>query len=347
MRIRPRPAWLAVAAAALSAAALLAPPVAADIADRLDQKAADPACSTWWNGKAPKLAKLKGRVVVLHFHDPDRITSKAFEGRVKQLAADHVEQPFTLIEILVDCDERDAQSYVARAGATWLTGWDGKGDTAAAYPGSSVPRTYVIGPDGVVAWQAHIGALTADVLEAQFARARLYDEKALPRKAKAAAKAARELRFGAATKAATKLLGDPYAKDDEKELARTILAEIKRYHAFQMKVVSALEKDLDWGVALQRVEHMREIYRGTDVEAEVEAHWLELDANPRVTYVAAAERLLAKIIDKTDVRKKRDLEAGLTELRTFIESYDNTKPAERARTWVTEYERRLAAMEKR
>jgi hypothetical protein len=325
------------------AAALLAVPAAADIADRLDQKAPEVSCSEWWNGKAPKIAKLKGRVVVVHFHDPNRITSKAFEGKVKELAEANADRPFTLIEVIVDCDEVDAQSYVARAGADWLVGWDGKGDCAAAYSGSSVPRTYLIGPDGMVAWHAHIAALTEDALEAQYARARWFDVKSLPRKSKTAAKAARELRFGAATKEAKKLIDDQYATDKDK----SILAEIERYHAFQMKVVTALEKDLDWGIALKRVERMREIYKGTAVEEDVEKEWRKLDANPRVAYVAEAERLLGLILEKTDIRKKRDLESGLNELRLFVGDYDQTKPAERARTWIKEFERRLAQMEKR
>lgn len=332
--------------AALLAAAL-AVPASADIADRLDQKAPEPSCKTWWNGKAPKISKLKGQVVVLHFHDPNRLTSKAFESKVKRLAEDQAGKPFTLIEIIVDCDEVDAQSYVERAGATWLVGWDGKGDAAAEYAGSSVPRTYLIGPDGMVAWHAHIGALTEDALDAQYARARLFDEKSLSRKAKPAAKAARELRFGKAAEEAKKLIGDEHAEEADKAIARTILTEIKRYHAFQMEVVTALEKDLDWGVALRRVERMREVYRGTDMEDEVEAEWRKLDANPRVAYVAEAERLLGLIVEKTDLRKKGDLESAVRELKTFIDSYDNTKPAERARSWVEEYERRLAAMEKK
>lgn len=339
--------WRSRLAPAVLVAAAVAGTAAADIADRLDQKAEEPSCATWWNGKAPKLAKLRGQVVVLHFHDPTRLTSKAFEGKLKQLAEDQAQQPLTVIEIVVDCDEVDAQSYVARAGATWLVGWDGKGDTAAAYAGSSVPRTYVIGPDGLVAWHAHIGALTPQVLDAQLARARLFDEKALPKKAKALAKAARELRFGAAAEEAKKLFGDSRATDEEKDLARTVLEEIKRYHAFQMQVVAALEKDLDWGVAQRRVERMREIYRGTDVEDEVEAEWRKLDANPRVAYVAEADRMLGLIVEKTDVRKKGDLESALRELRTFVESYEGTKPAERAGTWIEDFERRLAAMEKK
>jgi len=318
----------------------------ADIADRLDEKAKDVSCSTWWNGDAPKFAKLKGRVVVVHFHDPNRTTSKAFEEKAKKLARAHADKPFTFIEVIVDCDEVDAKSYVARSGADWLVGWDGKGDAASAYPGSSVPRTYVIGPDGLVAWHAHIAALKSDVLEAQFARALFFDTKALPKKAKNAAKAAREYRFGAAVAEAQKLLAGKRSTPEEKAIAETIIKEVARYHAFQAKVARAAMKDLDWGVALKRVERMEEVYKGTALEEQVAAVRKELDANPRVAYVAEAERLMGLIIDKTDLRKKRDLESAIRELTAFADSYANTKPAEKARSWMTDFEKRLAALEK-
>lgn len=332
---------------AATAVVLLAPTAHADIADRLDEKAKDISCVTWWNGDAPKLKQLAGRVVVLHFHDPNRITSKAFEEKAKKLAQSHADQPFTFVEVVVDCDESDAKSYVARAGANWLVGWDGKGDAASAYPGSSVPRTYVIGPDGLVAWHAHIGALRPDVLEAQFARAKFFDTKALPKKARALAKAAREFRFGAAVKEADKILASERSTNDERQLAKIVIAEVGRYHAFQQKVARAAMRDLDWGVAQKRVERMEEVYKGTAFEEEVAAERKKLDANPRVAYVAEAERLMELIIDKTDVRKKRDLESAIRELTTFADSYANTKPAEKAASWIADYEKRLAAMQKK
>ncbi len=335
--MRPRTAVAAI----VVVAAVAAGAARAEIVDRLDQKAGELACTRWWNDKGPKLAKLTGRVVVLHFHDPGKITSQAFEEKVKALATRNADKPFTLIEVLVDCDEAAAESYVARSGATWPVGLDAKDAAALAYPGSSVPRTYVIGPDGVVAWHAHLGALTPAILDAQFARARLYDEETLPRGARVAAKAARELRFGPAAREAQRLLDATQASAEEKQVATTILEEIRRYHAFQAGIVEALEKDLDWALAERRVARMREIYRGTEFEEAVEAEWKKLEANPRVAWIAAGEAQVEKVAAKTNVRKKNDLESAITELRNVLEVYEGTKPGERAERWIAEYERRL------
>ena len=117
--------------------------------------------------------------------------------------------------MLVDCDADEASAYVASSEATWLVGHDAKAEAAMAYAGTSVPRTYMIGPDGVVVWHAHIQALKAQDVEAQFVRASWFDEKALPPKVKALARSARALKFGAATKAIEKLAGDQYTKEPE------------------------------------------------------------------------------------------------------------------------------------
>jgi len=134
---------------------------------------------------------------------------------------------------------------------------------------------------------------------------------------------------------------------EEKAIAETIIEEIGRYHTFQQKVARAAMKDLDWGVALKRVERMEEVYKGTAFEEEVAAARKKLDANPRVAYVAEAERMMELIVKKTDVRKKRDLESAIRELKVFEDSFANTKPAEKARSWITDYEKRLAALEKK
>ena len=104
---------------------------------------------------------------------------------------------------------------------------------ALAYPGSSVPRTYLIGPDGKIEWHAHIGALTDDAVDAQLARVAFFDSKNVPRKARVAAQAAAKLNFDKAVPEAQALIENKYASEEEKELARTILKEVKRYFEFE------------------------------------------------------------------------------------------------------------------
>ncbi len=324
----------------LLAAALLAVPASAEIVDRLDQPAPDLKCAKWWNDAPPKLKKLRGRVVVVHFSDPDQFTSRAFEGKLRELHEKHAERPFTLIEVALGETEADVASYVARNGATWHVGWDQDGAASRALPGSSVPRTYLVGPDGVVAFHAHLQALTPEILEAQFAWIAFFDTKTVPRNARKAATLAGELKFGKALEEAGKLLANKRSSDEERALAETIEREVARYYEFQMGVVEALRKELDWGVVQKRVARMRDIYKGTEHEKSVEEYWGKLEANPRVAYVAEAQRLLDRMLEKPQ-KKRNDVEALLRELTLFAGDYENTAPAEKAKHWIDELKRRL------
>lgn len=342
MRAAVRRLFLASAVVALASSG--AP---ADIAGRLDRPAEELSCTKWWNGKAPKLKKLKHRVLAIHFFDPKKATSKAFFSSIAKLQEKYRERPFTMIEIAVGSSEEWADQYVKDKGIGWLVGHDGEGDASRAYPGSSVPRTYIVGPDGKVAWHAHIGALTDDVVEAQLARVAFFESKTLPRKVRGAAKAAGELRFGAAMAAVEKLRADPYAKDDEKAVADTIEKEIERYFHFQMKLLEADVKALEWGLAWKKCDRMVKTYKGTRFQAEAEKKCGQIQAHPRAVYVYKVEKMLDDILEKADSNKRKDLESMINSLELLVKDYDNTEPARRARGWIKEFNRRLEELDKK
>jgi hypothetical protein len=162
--------------------------------------------SRWWNGSAPKLSKWAGDVVLLHFSEPSKLTSKAFTPTVRKLHETYGEKGLHVVEILMVFGEEEADAYVKSEAAGWLVGLDANEDARGTYLGSSVPRSYLIGPDGKVAWHAHVGALNDAAVRAQLDRRPFFDTKTLPQKARAMAKAAGEQRYGSALAAAEKLL---------------------------------------------------------------------------------------------------------------------------------------------
>lgn len=329
---------------ALVLACLFGAGARADIVDRLDEPAAEIAASQWWNGTAPKLADLRGRVVVLHVSDPARATSKAFVPNLVKLRDAYKAAPVTFIEVVENDDQAVATAYAADAasGVTWLVGWDGTGALLRGYPGTSVPRTYVIGPDGKVAWHAHVMALTKEILDAQVTRCSFGDNKAVPAAARVAAKAMLDLRFGDAIVAADKVFTDRYAGDDAKAYCAKVKKEVARYYAFQKGVVDALIKDLDWAAAYHRIERMLVVYKGTDHLPEVEKRKAELDANPRVKYIVAAQKELDQIVEHIDREDVKGLEKIVEKLKAFQENYPDSAPAKKAGEWIEECERRIA-----
>jgi hypothetical protein len=327
---------------ALVLACLCAAGARADIVDRLDEPAAEITAAQWWNGAAPKLADMKGRVVVLHVSDPERATSKAFVTNLVKLRDEYKSAPVTFIEVVENEDQAVAAAHATASGVTWLVGWDGTGTLLRGYPGTSVPRTYVIGPDGKIAWHAHIAALKKEILDAQVTRCSFGDAKTVPAAARVAAKAMLDLRFGDAIVAADKVFTDKYAGDDAKAFCAKVKKEVARYYAFQKSVLDALIRDLDWAVAYHRVERMLVTYKGTDHLAEVEKRKAELDANPRVRYIVAAQKELDGIVEHIDREDIHGLEKMVEKLKAFQELYPDSAPAKKAGEWIEECERRIA-----
>lgn len=328
---------------ALAVVLLFGTSARADIVDRLDQPAAEIAAQTWWNGAAPKLADLRGKVVVLHVSDPARATSKGFVPNLVRLTEAYKSQPVVFIEVVESADDGVASGYAKDPAGTvkWLVGWDATGALQKGYPGSSCPRTYLIGPDGKVAWHAHIAALTKEILDAQVTRCTFWDTASVPAAARPAAKAMLDFRFADAIAAADKVFTDQYAPGDAKNYCAKVKKEVARYYAFQVGVLEALLKDLDWAVAYHRVERMVVVYKGTEHEADVQRRKDELDANPRVKYIIEAQKHLDEMVKDVPHLGPRDLERLIEKLKAFVEQYPESSPAKKATEWIAECERRL------
>jgi len=328
---------------ALVLACLLGAGARADIVDRLDEAAPEISAAQWWNGAAPKPADLRGRVVVLHVSDPARATSKAFVPNLVKLRDAYKSAPVTIVEIVENDDQAVAAAHAGdtESGVTWLVGWDGAGAISRGYPGTSIPRTYVIGPDGKVAWHAHVAALTKEIVDAQVTRCSFGDPKVVPAAARVAAKAMLDLRFGDAIVAADKVFTDRYAGDDAKAFCAKVKKEIARYYAFQKGVVDAAVRDLDWAAAYHRTVRMLVVYKGTDHLDEIERKKAELDANPRVKYIVAAQKELDGIVEHIDREDIKGLEKLIAKLKEFQSTYPDSSPAKKAGEWIEECQRRI------
>jgi hypothetical protein len=326
---------------ALAGLALFGASARADIVDRLDQPAGEIVAQQWWNGTAPKMSALKGKVVVLHLSDPARVTSKGFVPNLVKLTTAYKDQGVVFIELVANETDGVAADYVKDATVTWTVGWDRDGAIQKDYPGSSLPRTYVIGPDGKVAWHAHVAALTKSILDAQLTRCTFFDPAAVPAAARPAAKAMLEFRFADAIAAADKVFTDAGAPGDAKAYCAKVKLEVSRYFAFQFKVLETLMAELDWAVAYRRVERMLVVYKGTDHEAEVRKKKAELDDNPRVKYIVEAQKHLDEMVRDVSKDGPRDLEKLVLKLKDFVEQYPDTAVGKKANEWIAECERRL------
>jgi len=331
----------------LAAVLALTPgPAVADIADRLDSVAKVPACTKWFNGSTPKPADFKRRVTLIHLSDPSRTTSKAFIGKLKKLHGRYGDRGFTLVEVVVDGTEGAAGGYSGLADVSWLVGHDGKGAVAEALPGSSVPRTYLIGPDGTILWHAHIGALKDTLIESLLDRASFFDPKSLPAKARNAAKAAAAKRYAKALAEARKLLDDPSADEDAKAVAAAVETDAEFWFGFQFKLAEAEIEDRDYGVGWARLDRLAARFKGTEYADRIRKRVVELEAWEIAVYVRDSQRRLDKILERAGSRREKDLKNMIRLLDILWDENKTTRVGERTLVWLKVLKKRLAEVER-
>jgi hypothetical protein len=333
------------AAVALAAAAVTAAPARADIADRLDEPAPEIECAKWAAGAPTQITKLKGRVVVLHFSDPERITSQAALATLRKLAAAWKDAPVSNVEVVTAPMEASATTYAAKESPSWPVGWDAKGASSAKYPGTSVPRTYLIGPDGKIVWHAHVQALTKDLVQSQVDRVQFFAPGPDVKSARAVARAAADMRYAAALAEAAKVDTDKKATDADRALVKALRDEFARTWAMKKKLLDALMKDLDWGIAWRRAKQMEAIFKGTEFEDDAAAEIAKLEANPIVAYVRPAQDQYDQLVeDAAKARLRKEVESVLLRAEKFAEAFVNTKPGDRSIDLIEALKKRLAEM---
>lgn len=327
----------------LLAAAL---PVWADIATRLDRPAEDLPCTKWWNGDGSKMKAFQGRVVLVHFSDPRKSTSKAFTASLAKVAAKFGEKGLALVEVVL-ADEDTAAAHAGNEAVTWPVGVDPEGVAEAGYPGSSVPRTYLVGPDGRIVWHAHVGALTDELVDAQLARTAFFDPKQVPKRCRAMATAAGKRKFATALAEAAKIDADSRATTEEKALVSLVRSDLERHYAFHLKLADTEIHEKEYGQGWARLERLLEDFAGTDRAAAVEERIQKLKDSPIAVHVREGERQLDEILERAGSRKKNDLRNMIGALEALMKDHGHTVVGPRAKSWHDELVKRLAEIERK
>jgi cytochrome c biogenesis protein CcmG, thiol:disulfide interchange protein DsbE len=123
---------------------------------------------TTLDGKAFRLADLRGRPVIINFWGPSCIPCRSefplFKSKLGQHAADGLQ----VLGVLMYDTPTEAQAFVAQFGATWPTVLDPDGRFRTAYQAVARPQTYFIDAKGVLR-TIQIGEVVAAEFERQFA----------------------------------------------------------------------------------------------------------------------------------------------------------------------------------
>lgn len=338
-----RPLLATAAAASIVLVGALDPAAArAEIMDRIDEPAGDLVCAKWFGADQSKLEKLRGRVVIVHFSRPEVITSRAAVPSLRKLAETYADKAVTVVEVVVSDDEAKAAAYVEKEKPSWSVGFDANGTAAMKYPGTSVPRTYLVGPDGRVVWHQHVSTLPTKLVDEQLARLAFFAPSKDVKVGKAAAKFASEMRYREALDECAKIDLDKKATDADRELAKAIRADIPRMLTFLREKAEALYQAQDYGFSWRRFERMAAAFKGTEHEASIKKRMDELSKVKIVPYVVQAQNELDKLMFETPAKTPKQITELVAKLRQFAIRYSPNIPADRADAYADELEKSLA-----
>jgi hypothetical protein len=344
-----------VARASLPVAAILALLLAAPAAraeSLLDRAAPEPAVRAWAVGEPPpSLKALKGRCALVEILDPDDLVSQGLVSRTVEIAAKAEERRLVVFSIATGAgaDDEKVREFAKSAKVRWPVGVDRSSETFLAYGMPSLPRYFLIAPDGRVAWEGSPGSLDDRTLGGFIERARLWRPEEVAKAARPAAEAFVKGKPASAVKKANEILEDGKAKrakgqpaDEAAEKdARLVLDAVKDVAEARFVVADRLAKDR-WSIdALEMLEGVVAGFAGTEHEAKAKERLAAIAADDRAQYEITAMKRLREILGKMRPVNRHNVQKAVDAIDDFLVPYGGTVSGDRARAEQTRLKRLL------
>ena len=286
---------------------LLRPALAAGVLLSLAALPAAPAAAAVGVGDTPALrvnaagggtidlAALKGKIVVLDFWATWCGPCMAEAPHMVGLYQKYHEQGLEIIGISLDSSDAVMLPVAKENGLIWPQHVDADKSIRREFGVDSIPRVFVIGPDGQVLWTGHPANLDAPLADA-FAKhpPRLVDEKTLAAAVAAADSADKLLATGDAAGALRAYAAVPPEAGKDKQFAEREAALSGKLTAAAdglLAEVDAMVADGKYAQASARMAELSESLKGTPAADKAKAKRAELSADPKVkAALAAADR---------------------------------------------------------
>lgn len=105
---------------------------------------------TTLDGSTLRLADLRGRPVLVNFWGPSCIPCREEFPLFKDKLAEHADDDFAIVGVLMDDPPEPAREFVAEFGASWPTVIDPGEEIVGAWQVAARPQSYFIDPDGTL-----------------------------------------------------------------------------------------------------------------------------------------------------------------------------------------------------
>ena len=296
--------------------------------------------------KAVDLADLKGKIVVVDFWATWCGPCMHEAGHMVKVNADYAAKGLQFLGVSLDSDPSALPPVLKDKGFTWPQSFEGAGGKLPkAWGVSSIPQTFIIGPDGTVLWRGHPAEIDDPLAKAfKDHPPQLVDAKTLA--AAAAALTSAEGSVDADPAKAMKALASfPAAAKSDADTNARLTALTEKLTAFGQQQVDAAQAQIDakqFADASRTLRTVSQALAGLPIGATAKTKLASLEHDPSVQKAMAADKRSAAA-DAALAKAKSLKDAGKDELaypafKSVASSYPATPAGTEAKEAVTAYE---------